>query len=384
MQPAPITGTNGVAQAQGAAGGGPPPPPQQGPLNITGVRNAAGVNPSLLGDWEMETSPQQQNVASISLRLQRRMPPLQVTPENTDAINFTARAYQPDLRPLPVGAEALTAEFTVTPKREEHPQTYQLNGFAKDDRLAIGPMSAADRERLETESTAATYRYVLNAITALTDTDTTITTTPSEHKLEAEYGGKKVVFRRPVTTEAPQQETGALGGPPAAGQAAESPHDREIKERLLRTIQNGDYHFNPDDHTGNCTKLKQQWTLCYYQGTTPVPPDNKTTLKISNLVPEVAASPLYADFRQPRSYGEDGGVLALNRERVTFTNENVYGDINGPLNPLPGDTHSLPQMFTNGVTLLHLNQETFVVISEGGEVLGFAKLNEPPELPEQE
>ncbi|MGL4735776.1 MAG: hypothetical protein ACRCWB_12000, partial [Enterovibrio sp.] len=302
-------------------------------------------------------------------------------------------AYQPDLRPLPVGAEALTAEFTVTPKREDNPQTYQLNGFAKDDRLAIGTMSTADRARLEDESTVPTYRYVLNAITALTDTDVTITTTPLEQKFEAEYGGKKVVFRRPVTTEAPpeprlsapQQETGAVGGQPAAGQApAESPHDREIKQRLLHTIQNGDYHFNPDDYDGNLVKLKQQWTLCYYQGTTPVPPDNKTTLKIFNLVPGAAASALYADFRQPRSHGEDGGVLALNRDRVTFTNGNVYGGINGPLDPLPGDAQSLPQMFTDGVTLLHLDDEKFVGISDGGEVLGFAKLDEPPEQPEQD
>ncbi|MGL4734193.1 MAG: hypothetical protein ACRCWB_03640, partial [Enterovibrio sp.] len=90
MQPA---GANGAAQAQGAAGGGPPPPPQQDPLNITGVRNAAGVNPSLLGDWTMDTSAQQQTVANITLRLQRRAPPLQVTPENIEAINFAAQAY---------------------------------------------------------------------------------------------------------------------------------------------------------------------------------------------------------------------------------------------------------------------------------------------------
>lgn len=383
MQPIPPTGTN--APAQGAAGGGPPQPQPPEQLNITGVRNAAGVNPALLGNWEMDTSAQQKNLVTIGLRLQTRTPPLQVTPENIDTLNFVAQTYQPDLRPLPLGAEAACADITVTNLRiAEEKQEYHLTGFGKDNRLAIGPMSKADRQKLEEESTIATYNYVLNAVTALTDTDVTVTTLPTEHVLEAEYGGKKVVFRRPIAAEGPldpplstpQQETGAIG---AVAGALHS--DDEIKQQLLGIIQQSAYAFDPNDHTGNCNKLKANWTLCYYQGTTPVPEDNKTKLKITDQIPGLPASPLYANFWQSGREGE-GGDLALVQSKLTLTEDDVMGCSAAELEPLPGDAQALPQMFSEGVTVMHLDNEKWVVITEAGEILGFGKLAAQEQLPQ--
>ncbi|MGL5408756.1 MAG: hypothetical protein ACRDAP_08590, partial [Shewanella sp.] len=117
----------------------------------------------------MDTSAQTASLTAITMRLQRRTRPLHITSENQETINFAAQAYQPNLRSLQIGAEALTADFKVESlggPPEEY--TYRTTGFGKDDRLSMGPLSTAERERLQDETTPAVSRYVLNAITALT------------------------------------------------------------------------------------------------------------------------------------------------------------------------------------------------------------------------
>ncbi|MGL5408305.1 MAG: hypothetical protein ACRDAP_06220, partial [Shewanella sp.] len=243
---------------------------------------------------------------TVTMHLQRRIPPLQVTPANQEAINVTAQAFQPDLRDLQVGAEAITANFKVRPPG--HPPeeyTYRVSGFGKGARLAIGPLSAADREKLMQETARAVSRTILDATTALTDTDTVLTTSPIEQRLVAEYGGKRVQFRRPIGAipppepqlSIPQQETGYAEGT-AGGQNDEvQQHNQQLKQKLFDAMRNESYHFNPDDHQGNLMKLRSPWVLYYYNGTTPTPEDLKIKLVItrSAIGAGAAAATLYGE-----------------------------------------------------------------------------------------
>ncbi|MGL5336834.1 MAG: hypothetical protein ACRC9R_11975, partial [Enterovibrio sp.] len=254
MQPAAPTGPNPnpIAQGQPPAGG-----PQQQGMNIVGVQNAAGINPAILGPWNMDVPSAAAPGTTITMHLRRRNPALVVTPANQEVINIAAQAFQPDLRPLQEGAEALTADFTVRPPG--HPpaeSTYRVSGFGQDDRLAMGPLSTADRQRLRHETPIAVSNSVLNAISALTDTDTVLTTTALEQTLEAQYGEKRVKFRRPIGAmpppeprlSTPQQETGRLPEGAVGGVDEETlrvlEHNNRQKDKLLGVMRSGQYQFD--------------------------------------------------------------------------------------------------------------------------------------------
>ncbi|MGL4827462.1 MAG: hypothetical protein ACRC24_08375 [Vibrionaceae bacterium] len=367
MQPAPITGANGAAQAQGAAGGGQPP--QATELNITAVHNAPGVNPEMLGDWTIETSAQVQAQANITLCLQRRIPAMEITAENQQTLHAT-----PSLQSLRVGAEAIIADFTVEalPQQEDaEPQNYHLDGFADDNHIALKPISEGDRQRLEQCSSEIVYQTTLNAMEVLTNANVTIET-HEQQTLTAKQLLNEVKFRRTLAPELRPEPRFFTSEAEQA--AAESQHNNAIKQRLLEIIQNSQYCFDPADAAGNTTKIEQNWTLCYYQGTTPVPANMPTKVNIEYQLPGNTTSSLYADFWQNGLDGEDG-LLTLIENRLTLTPDGEISKSARPLQVLPGDSQSFPEMLEQGVTILHLDNKTFIIRTNKGEILGLADLD---------
>ncbi|MGL4734194.1 MAG: hypothetical protein ACRCWB_03645 [Enterovibrio sp.] len=317
----------------------------------------------------METSDQVQSQANITLRLQKRIPAVQITAENQQIFHATS-----SLQPLRVGAEAIIADFTVEalPQQENAElQNYHLDGFADDNRIALKPISEGDHQRLEQRSSEIVCQTLLNAMEVLTDADVTIETHEQEQMLTAKQLLNEVKFRRTLAPELRPEPR--LFTQEAERAAPESPHNNAIKQRLLEIIQNSQYSFDPADAANNTAKLKQNWTLCYHQGTTPVPANMPTKINIEHQLPGNTASSLYADFWQNGFDGEDG-LLILIENRFTFTADGKMSESARPLQAIPGDSQSLPEMLGQGVTILHLDNEIFIIRTNEGEILGLANL----------
>ncbi|MGL5410904.1 MAG: hypothetical protein ACRDAP_19690, partial [Shewanella sp.] len=338
-------------------------PPAQG-LNIVAVHNATGVNPALLGAWVMDTPSPAAQRATITMHLQRQTPLLQVTANNQNAVNLAVQSIQPNLRPLPVGAEALTTDFTIEqPSPQPQQYTYQVNGFGKDDRLAIDPLSPAEKERLQHDTTPEVSRCILDATIALTDTDVILTTSPTEQILTAEYGETRVKFRRNIDAVPPlelqpatrQQEAapsaqGAVGG--LGGEVLRQYNDK-LKDSLFTLMQGGASNFEPDNTEDNKLKLMGQWTLCYYGGEELSSDcmEAKLTIKRDHLK---AKGKLYADFSQ-NGFSCEGWELLVNANQISFIDNGMASSSEDNLQALLGNEQSLIQMLGAGMEILYLD-----------------------------
>ncbi|MGL5291757.1 MAG: hypothetical protein ACRC9T_07530, partial [Vibrionaceae bacterium] len=249
-------GANGAAQAQEAAGS--PPSPDQPPFNITAVHNTDEVSSSLLGDWQLITTLEVQNLANITLHLQTQTQTqtqtMQATTKNQGSTD-TAQSSPLLMQPFQ-NATAITAAFTVEelPAQEgKEPQCYHLDGFANRNRLALNPINAADRQIAAEHSCTIVCQATLNAMEVLADAAICIENHALEQTLTARQSLKEIKFRRhiaPITADAqPQRQSGAMQ-PDAAEQQNDlvtktQNNDDAVKERLLDLIERSHYHFNP-------------------------------------------------------------------------------------------------------------------------------------------
>ncbi|MGL5290752.1 MAG: hypothetical protein ACRC9T_02330, partial [Vibrionaceae bacterium] len=246
--------------------------------------------------------------------------------------------------------------------------------------LALNPINAAVHQRAAEHSCAIVWQTTLNAMEVLADAAICIESHALEQTLTARQSLKQIKFRRPVAPIAanaqPQRQSCATQ-PDAAEQQNDlvtQNNNDAVKRRLLDLIKHSHYHFNPSDYTENRARLKQNWTLCYYQGTTPAPQTMPTQVNIEYERPGDNTSPCYADFWQNGYDGEDG-QLALIANRLTFSADHAMSSRARPLQPLPKETQSLPQIFSEGVSILHLCDEALVIQANNGQILGFANLD---------
>ncbi|MGL5408339.1 MAG: hypothetical protein ACRDAP_06400, partial [Shewanella sp.] len=215
--------------------------------------------------------------------------------------------------------------------------------------------------------------------------DVVVTTHPHEQTLEAEYGEKRVKFRRPIGAmpspesrlSTPQQETGYAEGASGGQNDEVRQHNEQLKQKLLDVMQRGGYQFNPADTNGNEMKIKSPWVLCYYNGTKPVPRNLQIKLAITRagLGAGAGATGLYGDFSQNGQECE-GGDIHLHGNRISFSDEGVVGGTGGSSRTLPGETSSLPDLLGSGMTILHLGYDVLILQSASGGIYGFASLME--------
>ncbi|MGL5336305.1 MAG: hypothetical protein ACRC9R_09220 [Enterovibrio sp.] len=370
-------GANGAGQAQGASSNDRRASQDQPAFDIAGVRNAATMNPSLLGNWQLVTTLETQNQANITLHLQRRILHMLAAAENQPTRD-TAQILPTPMQPLAPNAEAISANFTVETlpqQADTEPQSYRFEGMADASRITLSPVSAQDRQKLQHHNSETVFQTTLNAMEVLADASITIETHGQDQTLTAKQSLKEVKFRRAIAAEPPPELLASLPAQAIEGAAAATQNDDEkIKQRLLETIQRSRYHFNPNNYTENCAQLKQNWTLCYYQGTTAAPQSMPTKVNIEHESPGDPASSLYADFWQNNCDGEDGHITLIGN-RLTFTADDAMSNSARPLLPLPGAHQPLPQIFKEGATVLHLSDEALIVRSNSGEILGFANFD---------
>ncbi|MGL5334897.1 MAG: hypothetical protein ACRC9R_01920, partial [Enterovibrio sp.] len=331
-----------------------------------------------LGSWVMDPPSPIAAGTTITMLLQRQAPPLQVTTENRDNLNLTTQAVQAERRPLPLGAEALTADFEVESPEQRH--TYRTGGFGADDRLVINPLSAVDSNRLQQETTPEITGLVLDATTALTDTDVVLTTSPTEHTLVAEYGGKRVKFRRPIEATPPPEPRVSTGLPRFEGRQtgvqyiAKANRNTAIKKYLLETIQNRSYTFDTNDTDGNKSNLKSIWTLCHRSGSLPEVESRQTQIVITDVMLEDGILTLEVDFWQNNNrLGK--GKFKLTGNQITFDKDCIEWSERG-VQAYPDGSASFLASLGVGMTILHLDDETFIVQNAAEELFGFACLLE--------